>query len=504
MNETMKFLCALRKRLNFHAFMIATVSAFLTASVFAALISSVFIARGEKVNILFLLAPACLFLVLTACVFFYKRFGLHDAAEFADKFFGLKDAMVSIIEFKDSPSSPFHKLLENKTAKECAALSNEKLGLAFPVKRFLVALVFLFLSAGLCALPESHGVLKARLMEEDAKARSEEANKKLKEELEELKKELSDDEKKLLERSDLQKNMLKLKKTGNKKEALKQYANLEKLLREMTEKSKINFNENLLRKLAEELKKNKSAKSLGNELQRKKYLEASQRMEEMSAKLNKAAKNGDKCKLEKMMERLKKLSESIKKALQKQKNESSELSRSMEKLSKSCGAAESCKCDSQKNMEQLTKDMKFIEADMKRLAQALKTHNMKKGFFAKMEKMKASFLSAQNFMADGMKGNKGNKKGIGRSPDDSPNSSLNPTKNRGRLSFLSGKKGDGLSESRTEEAASGTGESGLSAKNAKTRDFKRQMETFVERDDIPDSMKRGVKKYFSIIHKETK
>jgi hypothetical protein len=105
-------------------------------------------------------------------------------------------------------------------------------------------------------------------------------------------------------------------------------------------------------------------------------------------------------------------------------------------------------------------------------------------------------------MAEGQGNQK--QKGIGSDPDNSPNDSLNARGNTGELSFLKGQKGFGPSDSKTEEASTGTAESELSAQNVKTRSFKKQMESFVERDDIPNSMKRGVKKYFSIIHKETK
>ena len=50
-----------------------------------------------------------------------------------------------------------------------------------------------------------------------------------------------------------------------------------------------------------------------------------------------------------------------------------------------------------------------------------------------------------------------------------------------------------------EDADSGSGISGKRA-NAKARDFSSQIESFVQRDDVPEEMKLGVREYFERIH----
>jgi len=69
----------------------------------------------------------------------------------------------------------------------------------------------------------------------------------------------------------------------------------------------------------------------------------------------------------------------------------------------------------------------------------------------------------------------------------------------GNLEQLVGQKGSGPSLSKVEEAESGSGvSSGKVSKKAK--DFSKQLESFTERDDVPEELKQGVKEYFKNIH----
>jgi hypothetical protein len=65
----------------------------------------------------------------------------------------------------------------------------------------------------------------------------------------------------------------------------------------------------------------------------------------------------------------------------------------------------------------------------------------------------------------------------------------------GALTQLQGQHGDGPSLSAVEDSESGAGVSTRKG-SAKERDFARQMESFVQRDDVPESLKLGVRNYF--------
>ena len=65
---------------------------------------------------------------------------------------------------------------------------------------------------------------------------------------------------------------------------------------------------------------------------------------------------------------------------------------------------------------------------------------------------------------------------------------------------LTGQKGSGPSETMVEDTDSGSGVSSRRGVAKVERTFAQQVEQFVERDDVPEEMKRGVREYFERIH----
>jgi hypothetical protein len=69
----------------------------------------------------------------------------------------------------------------------------------------------------------------------------------------------------------------------------------------------------------------------------------------------------------------------------------------------------------------------------------------------------------------------------------------------GQNAQLKGIKGQGPSLTRVETAQDGTGVSHRRAE-AKQREFKRQYESFVSREDVPEDVRAAVRNYFTTIH----
>jgi hypothetical protein len=69
----------------------------------------------------------------------------------------------------------------------------------------------------------------------------------------------------------------------------------------------------------------------------------------------------------------------------------------------------------------------------------------------------------------------------------------------GQTQQLKGIKGTGESLTTIESAESGSGTSTRKGE-ARQRAFKRQFESFVAREDVPEQVKSGVKRYFEVIH----
>ena len=70
----------------------------------------------------------------------------------------------------------------------------------------------------------------------------------------------------------------------------------------------------------------------------------------------------------------------------------------------------------------------------------------------------------------------------------------------GQHTRLKGQKGAGPSLVSVESADEGSGVSSIQH-TAVQRSFERQVESFVEHEDVPDDVKRGVRTYFEQIHR---
>ena len=71
-------------------------------------------------------------------------------------------------------------------------------------------------------------------------------------------------------------------------------------------------------------------------------------------------------------------------------------------------------------------------------------------------------------------------------------------KSEGKTTRLTGQKGEGPSLTTVEAASSGTGVSRRRGKKQQVK-FQRQVESFVEREDVPPALRDGVKRYFENI-----
>jgi hypothetical protein len=96
----------------------------------------------------------------------------------------------------------------------------------------------------------------------------------------------------------------------------------------------------------------------------------------------------------------------------------------------------------------------------------------------------------------------GLKPGTGHS--DAKRNEKDERKDNGNLTQLQGQQGDGPSRSSVEQADSGEGVSGRAGSD-KNRDFRKQTESLVQRDDVPEELKQGIREYFNRVHEvETK
>jgi hypothetical protein len=88
----------------------------------------------------------------------------------------------------------------------------------------------------------------------------------------------------------------------------------------------------------------------------------------------------------------------------------------------------------------------------------------------------------------------------GRGSVESRRDARDELKDNNNLAELKGNpNGEGPSTNTVESAESGTGIAGRAAVDNQ-REFRRQMESLVRRDDIPEELKLGVREYFERVH----
>ncbi len=102
-------------------------------------------------------------------------------------------------------------------------------------------------------------------------------------------------------------------------------------------------------------------------------------------------------------------------------------------------------------------------------------------------------LAGQSQMLVKMKG--GKKAGVGTAR----NENKEKTSDTGLATKLEGMKGHGPAQTTVEAAADGTGVSSRHGRKQQVK-FQRQMESFVQREDVPEPVKEGVKQYLVNIH----
>lgn len=156
------------------------------------------------------------------------------------------------------------------------------------------------------------------------------------------------------------------------------------------------------------------------------------------------------------------------------------------------GECENCKIAVGKKLSELDDQLKKLsmrrkaEAKLKRLCQAC---SQSQSGICNRQSQSQALVKAPNAG--------GTKAGWGSS--DATRDQNDEVVDNGQTTQLTGQKGSGPSLTTIEAADDGSGVSNRKSSVA-NREFKRQYESFVQREDVPEQVKAGVKNYFEMIH----
>ncbi|MCH1506510.1 MAG: hypothetical protein L7V86_23235 [Verrucomicrobiales bacterium] len=205
------------------------------------------------------------------------------ASGFADRYFDLKDGLTSSRSFaRNGCEGAFYELQCRQTEEAVKGASLYQMQLPFP-KGWLLAVAGVLLAMLMMSFvpPWSYMVTK-RAQEADVLTKSGDLKEHVEEALDALEQEVTDPEEHvLLQEANLRKMLKELKTTTDLKEAMRQYAALERRVAQSTTVLDQRGDEQLLARAEDELFKEHEHRQLADRLKTQKYKDAAKRLQEL-------------------------------------------------------------------------------------------------------------------------------------------------------------------------------------------------------------------------------
>lgn len=333
--------------------------------------------------------------------------------------------------------------------------------------------------------------------------------------LDELEKEQVDIET-LAQAKQIQKMVEQLKQTKDQKEAMLQYAQLEKQLNNMLNSVMLKKDEQLLESIAKELKNDQDGKELGKMLAQKQYDKAGEELKQYKQDVDKQDEQA-----KKQLAKLNSIAQKMQSALSPSQRNSSNASENKAKpggnCSDSASESEFAQSMSEMSMAELVNKLKESAAgckssmcqgncnklnatlsSMSKKMSNINSKNILSKKFSELSKKLGQCQSQCSGTSLCQNPNAGGK-GIGAGSVDLRTDKTNLLEDNGNTVFIQGLKGDGPSEKTTEDSDSGTAQAS-NTRYAVQKEYQKQMESFIQREDIPEEVRQGVKNYFENIH----
>ncbi|HUU16608.1 MAG TPA: hypothetical protein VMW72_05620 [Sedimentisphaerales bacterium] len=546
-----KFVKQVRERLNRYLWLDILVKCMCAAGVVLIIVGLSYILRGYHVPLFWY--PAVLFLavIVTSGLWLFFRRSFDDAAIHTDKHFKLKDTVCSYKGFSNAhKQGGIYDLQAGHTKTELEKVSVTDVRYIWPVRATGVCIVLMFSSALLTLKADSPKIAQRRQTAEQILLDTEQINEQIKDTLEQIKEQAkADDIEKLVAPDKLQAMVDELKKTPDLKDAMRQYARLEKKLNNVLSKLQQRKDEQLYEKMGKVLQKHDRAKALGNRLTKKQYKEAA--IELQKFKIDKKAPIENQ---RKQLEQLKSISERMANEARQNKSSSNaaKLAKSLDKAVSNLGKAlnssgnssgsqnpKSSQQSSQSSSSQSSSSQgsssqgsssqgsssqgsdsqgsgsegsEGINESLSQMAENLNNLDAKGKAQSAIQELCKSLSQCQGKLsgksgngdgnANGAGGGDGSGQGagIGSGSSSNTNANINNSPTTGDKSVLKGIKGQGPSVNTTEAASDGSGSSSGS-KARLIKQYKHQAESFIRREDVSEAIKSGVKEYFENIHR---
>ena len=480
-----------------------------------------------------------------------RRLRTDAAAKFADEHFGLKDAVTSNLHFAESGrQGGYYALQAQQTEGRVAPLKAASISYEPPRRGIVLAASLIAVAIPLSLKGPSEEVQEQMRIAEFTAEATTAINEDLAEMVEQLREETIDpEERELVDPDKLRRWVDELEATEDHKEALRQYAQLERKLNEARLAVQRKREEQLLDRAAKELEKGRETAKLGEKLEQKKYEEASGALEKMNPQETKSLEKWrrDLARLKAASQRMAAAARAAEKAgksspsqsqgkasASKSNRRSSQKSKAGKPSLGSSGASSGSGGELAQTIEELAEDVESLDEaleeaarqsdnlaecdqdnqaecracqqgvsdSLNKLKKRLKKLSMSRKAAKKLSKLCKKCSECQGGLCAGMCMSPGAQRGglkAGWGSDSTRRNETDELIDNGQTTQLKGIKGAGPSLTTVEAADDGSGVS-TRASGSRSRQFERQLESFVAREDVPDQVKDGVKRYFEIIH----
>jgi hypothetical protein len=478
--------------------------------------------------------------LLAGLIVWLRRPSAAAAAVFADRHFRFRDALVAARHFLTrQPQDGWRTLQLQWAARATAHADVADIRAAVPWRLWTAAGALLAVAITLELAPPSAAAQQRAAERMATQERTSALNLALEKAVEELLETADETEAALLEPNALRQLVAQLQEQGDVAEAMRQYARLEQQLVQQLERLDRRADAKLLAKVGTELQEDPVNAELGQRLRQGKLQAAAAELEQLKLQPADAAANARAAR-----QRLEQAAQRMGDAVRRQASaartpanraatdsvdatdsndarhaekldphrrpaDSEDLReqiRELERLVKPCdGRSSDCRqgrCQSgscqQKSGAQRQAAQQQTNRQLDQMARSWRHLAAARRMQQRLGQLRQQLSQCQSYLAGASERpfqSTGQQAGVGA--DQRENLTQDP--NHGQPTLLRGIEGTGPSESTIETAATGDGVSGRTAR-PQDRDFTRQLESFVAREDIPPRVKSGVKRYFEGIH----
>ncbi len=278
------FISKIKFRLNLGIALQALLISLILAAVITILWGLTYISRGHAVSSSIVYPVGLSFAVITTiAIWFCKKKNSLQSAIFADQFFNLKDSLTSAIEFEESnKEGHIYELQKKQAVTIIEKLSPTSIPLPISRKLTASACVGVIIAASLSIATPSEDVLKAIQEKEMTAKRTEEIKQSVEKEVEEMIKSLSEEEKEAIDPDAIRQWVKELKKTDDKREALRNIARIEQKIQKSIDSLQNRKNEELLKNAGLQMLKaqDPATKDIGEHLKNKEFKKAAEKLDE--------------------------------------------------------------------------------------------------------------------------------------------------------------------------------------------------------------------------------